>query len=48
MKKKIEDFKIGDYVKGKNGVLDPEEEKYKLEDWQGKIINTFIDEDDVS
>ena len=45
MKKKIEDFKIGDYVKVKNGVLDPEEEKYELEDLQGKVIDTFIDED---
>lgn len=37
MKKKIEDFKIGDYVKVKNGVLDLEEERYELEDWQGRI-----------
>lgn len=46
MKKKIQEFKIGNYVKVKKGVMNSEEEKYELEDWQGKIINIFIDEDD--
>lgn len=45
MKNKIETFKIGDYVKVKKGILDPDEGKYNLEDWQGKIINTHMDEE---
>ena len=48
MKNKIVDFKIGDYVKVKKGILEPQEGKYNLQDWQGKIINTFIDEYDGS
>jgi len=46
MNNKKVDFKIGDYVKVKKGILDPDEGKYNLEDWQGKIINTHIDEED--
>lgn len=46
MKNKEIDFKIGDYVKVKKGILDSEEGKYNLEDWQGKIIKVFIDERD--
>lgn len=45
MNNKKVDFKIGDYVKVKKGILDPDEGKYNLEDWQGKIINTRIDEE---
>ena len=45
MKNKIVNLKIGDYVKVKKGILDPDEGKYNLEDWQGKIINTHMDEE---
>ena len=38
MKKKRLEFEIGDYVKVKKGVLDPENEVHCIEDWQGKII----------
>lgn len=31
-------FKIGDYVKVRKGVLDPDNEEYCIEDWQGEII----------
>ena len=48
MKNKMVNFKIGDYVKVKKGILEPQEGKYNLEDWQGEIINTFIDKRDGS
>lgn len=32
------DFKIGDYVKVKKGVSDPDNPNYSIEGWQGKII----------
>ena len=38
-------FKINDSVKVKPGVLDPDDEKYDMSGWQGRIIS--IDEDDL-
>lgn len=35
MKNKSVDLKVGDYVKVKKGVLDPDNAEYIIEDWQG-------------
>ncbi|MBW9158037.1 hypothetical protein [Clostridium tagluense] len=42
MNNKRVDFKIGDYVKVKKGVLEPENAKYRIGDWQGIIIGEYI------
>ena len=42
MKKKSIGFKIGDYVKVKKGILDPENEAHCIENWQGKITAESI------
>jgi hypothetical protein len=46
MNNKRVDFKIGDYVKVKKGVLDPDNDEYRIEDWQGIIIGESISSDD--
>jgi hypothetical protein len=39
-------FKIGDCVKVKKGVLDPDNDAYCIENWQGEIIEVYgIDHD---
>ena len=40
-------FKIGDFVKIKDGVLDAEEEKYDLGGWQGHITDISDEDDEV-
>ena len=40
------DFKIGDYVKVQKGVLDPDNSKYSIEDWQGRIIGESVSIED--
>lgn len=37
-------FKVGDWVKVKKGILDPVDPEYCIENWQGKIVREFITE----
>jgi len=44
MKNVVINFKVGDCVKVKKGILDPDNPEYCIENWKGKIIKEFTAE----
>lgn len=46
MGKKFTDYKMGDCVKVRKGVLDPDNNEYSIEGWQGRIIWESTSEQD--
>ncbi|ABR49490.1 hypothetical protein Amet_3362 [Alkaliphilus metalliredigens QYMF] len=47
MKKELRGFKMGECVKVKNGILDPDNDEYCIANWQGRIIEEFVGDDDT-
>lgn len=48
MSNNVTEFKIGDVVKVKQGVLDPDTEAFRIGGWQGRIIQIRPHEDETS
>lgn len=46
MKNNLKNFKVGDWVKVKKGIVVPDNPEYCIENWKGKIIKEFSAEAD--
>ncbi len=48
MKNAFKNFKVGDCVKVKKGIVDPDNPEYCIENWRGRIVKKFTTEADES